>query len=116
MAGFGVFEGVLDHAIYAAAARTAFEAGAQVREILDIAGRNHFHIAILGVAHPAAQFQLAGFALHEPAKTYALHSALNEKVENHRQGQFGKLGVGCATRKSRRMRETAKARVDSRSF
>ena len=79
---FAVVERVLNDAIDAAAARAAFEAGAQIFEIGGLAGSDNFNGAIFGVAHPAAQFEFAGLALHEPAETYALYAALNEEVKD----------------------------------
>ncbi len=76
-------EMVLDEAIDAAAARAAAKAGAQLGQVIGLAGGNHFHVAVFGVAHPAAQVELAGLALHKPAEADALHAALNEEMKNH---------------------------------
>ena len=48
---------------------------AQVAELLARAGRHHFNIAILAVAHPARDTQLRGLALHEPAEADALYAS-----------------------------------------
>ena len=53
--GFALIEKVLDEAIDAAAARAAAQAGAQLGQVGHVARRHHFHMAVLGVAHPAAQ-------------------------------------------------------------
>ncbi len=74
---------MLDEAVDAGAARAAAEAGAELVQIAGIARRDNFHIAVLGVAHPAAQIEFAGLALHEPAKAHPLYAALNEKMEDH---------------------------------
>ena len=42
-----------------------------------------FHFAGIGVADPAAQTQLGGLAVHEPAKANALHAPADEEVEHH---------------------------------
>jgi hypothetical protein len=78
-----VFENMLDQPVYAASARTTAEAGTQFGQVGFVAVSNHFHIAVLGVAHPAAQVKFAGLAVHIPAEAHALHAALNEEVKNH---------------------------------
>ncbi len=83
MIGFFVIEVVLDEAINAAAARATAEAVAEVREVFGRAGSYDFNIAVFGVAYPAAQVELAGFAVNERAEAYALHPALNEEMKNH---------------------------------
>ena len=47
---------------------------AQVAELLARAGRHHFNIAILAVAHPTGDTKLRRFALHKPAEADALHA------------------------------------------
>ncbi len=81
--GFAIVEEMLDDAIDAASAGAAMEAVSQLDEIRFVAGCDDFYIAILSVAHPAAQLELAGFALHEPAEANALYPSLNQKVKNH---------------------------------
>ena len=81
--GFAFIEKMLDQAIHAAAARAAAQAGAQLVQVGFVAVDYYLHIAIFGVAHPAAQIELAGLAMDIPAEAYALYAALNEEVKNH---------------------------------
>jgi hypothetical protein len=74
---------VLDDAVDTAATGAAAEAGAELIQVRLIAMDQHFYIAIFGVADPAAEVELAGFAVNVPAEAYTLYSALNEEVENH---------------------------------
>ena len=74
---------MLDQAIDAAAARTAAQAGAQLGQVSLIAMGHHLHIAVLGIAHPAAQIQFTGFAVHIPPKANPLHATLNQKMKDH---------------------------------
>jgi hypothetical protein len=74
---------VLDYAVDTAASWAAAEAGAELFEVGLFAVDYYFHIAIFGVAHPAAEVELAGFAVNVPAEAYTLYAALNEEVENH---------------------------------
>ena len=76
---------LLDQAVHAGAARSATKAGAELIQIAGLTRRYNLQVAFLRVAHPAAQAELAGLALHEPAKTNPLNAALNEKMENHRK-------------------------------
>ena len=94
LAGFRIVEGVFDNAIDAAAARAALEAGAQLGEILSMAGGHDFNVAVFSVAHPAAQLELAGFAVNEPAETHALNATLNEEMKNHRPRSVWQSGCG----------------------
>jgi hypothetical protein len=90
---------VLNQAINAAAARAAAQTGAKLGEVGFTASGYDFDIAIFGVANPAAQFELAGFAVNKPAKAYSLHTALNQKMENHRDRPVPVLQMSrmCAT-------------------
>ena len=42
-----------------------------------------FDIAVFRVADPAAEVELAGFAMDEPAEANALYAATDEEVKNH---------------------------------
>ncbi len=81
--GFAFVQMVLDDAVDAGAARAAAEAGTKLIEVAGVARRHHFHVAVLGVAHPSAQVKLAGLALYKPAETDSLYTALNEEMKNH---------------------------------
>jgi hypothetical protein len=81
--GFAFVEIVFDEAVDAAATGAAAQAGAQFGQVGFFAVGDHFHFAVFGVAHPAAQVEFAGFAVNEPAEAYSLHATLNEKVKNH---------------------------------
>jgi hypothetical protein len=81
--GFAVGEDVLDYAVDAAATRAAAEAGAEFIQVRLFAMDYHFHIAIFGVADPAAEVELAGFAVNVPAEAYTLYAAFDQEVENH---------------------------------
>jgi len=74
---------VLYYAVDAASTRTAAQAGAEFVEVSLFAVDYHFNIAVFGVAHPAAQVELAGFAVNVPAEAYTLYAAFDEEVENH---------------------------------
>ena len=74
---------MLDQAIHAAAARSAAQAGAQLGQVGLVAMRNHLYVALFGVAHPAAQVQLAGFAVYVPPEPNPLHAALNQEMKDH---------------------------------
>jgi hypothetical protein len=77
---------VLDEAVDAAAAGASAEALAEIGEVFDRTGCDDFDIAFFGVADPAVEVEFAGFAMDEPAESYALDAALNEEVENHSSG------------------------------
>jgi len=81
--GFLFVQVVFDEAIDAAAARATAETFTKVGQIFSGAGRDDFDVAVFGVAHPAAEVELAGFAVNIPAESDALYPALNEEVENH---------------------------------
>ncbi len=81
--GFFIVEVMFDEAIDAAAARSAAKALAEFVEVFGGAGGDNFDVAVFGVADPAAQFQLAGLALHEPAESDSLDAAADEEVKNH---------------------------------
>ncbi len=81
-AGFTLSQGVFYHAIDTAAARAAANARAQLVEIGDFSSGQNFNMALLGVAHPTVQAQLARLALHKPAKANSLYTSLDKKMEN----------------------------------
>src|SRR5271157_1028710 len=54
--------------------RALLQLAAQRTMLLARARRHHFNIAILAVAYPSGYANLSGFALHGPAKAYALHA------------------------------------------
>jgi hypothetical protein len=81
--GLTIGQRVLDDAVDARATRAAAKAGAKLIQVAGFASGNHFHIAVLSVAHPSAQIQLAGLALHKPAKADTLHTALNKEMNHH---------------------------------
>ena len=68
---------MLNEAVYAASARTSAKAGSQFGQVGLLAMRHYLHLAIFGVAHPAAQVEFAGLAVYEPAKANSLHATLN---------------------------------------
>src|ERR1700722_3624019 len=80
-AGLFFVEIVLDEAVDPAPSRAAAQASAQLIQVGLIAMRNHFHIAVFGIAHPSAQVKLAGFAMDKPAEAHTLHAALNQKMK-----------------------------------
>ncbi len=79
---FALGELVLGHLIDAAAARAFAQRGAQFGKALFIAADDDFDVAIFRVTHPAFEGKLAGFAMHKPAKSYALDSAFDEEMED----------------------------------
>ena len=52
---------------------------AQLFQVFRLAGGDDFDLAVIGVADPAAQAKLGGFAMDEPAKADALHAASMRK-------------------------------------
>src|SRR5579863_7716294 len=83
--GLAFVEVMLDELIDPGAARATAKAGTEFAEILAGSGRHHLHVAVLGVAHPAAQIQFPGFAMHEPAEAHTLDTSANEEVKDHRR-------------------------------
>ena len=75
---------MFDQVIHAAAAGSAAQAGTQLGQVFSATRCDDFHVAVLGVAYPAAQVEFAGLAVHEPAKAYTLHTSSNQKMKNHR--------------------------------
>src|ERR1700733_7106282 len=69
--------------IHAAAARSFGEQRLQVLQLGFFAHRNHFHVTALRIAHPTAQTQRCGLAMHKPAKAHALHAAFDEVIADH---------------------------------
>jgi hypothetical protein len=99
--GFGFFELVLDDLVDTAAAGAFFELGAEFVEVFGRAGGDEFDVAGVGVADPAAQAELGGFAMDEPAKADALNAAADEEVKNH---QRVKCLVSCGARQGEVLR------------
>jgi len=91
-----LIEVVFDKTVDAAAARATAKAGTQFVNVAGRTGGDHFDVTVLRVADPTAQIELRGFALHEPAKTDALYTTLDEEMENHAsQGQFCRCARGA---------------------
>jgi hypothetical protein len=82
-AGFGLVHVVLDYVVDAGAAGAFAEAGAKLVEVAGAACGDDFDVAVLGVADPAAEVELGGLALDEPAEADALDAAADQEVENH---------------------------------
>jgi len=82
--GFGFVELVLDDLVDAAAAGTFLKLGAEFSEVFGWAGGEDFDVSSVSVADPAAEAELGGFAVDEPAKADALNAAADEEVKNHR--------------------------------
>ena len=78
--GFLFIEVVFDKAVDPASAGAAAEAPAEFVEVFGGAGGDDFDVAVFGVADPAAEVNLAGFAVNEPAEADTLYAALNEEV------------------------------------
>lgn len=76
---------MLDNCIDTAATRTLVQLAAQIGELIGIACSQHFYLAGIVIAHPAAQAELSGFAMHKPAKANALHTPADDEVKNHRK-------------------------------
>jgi hypothetical protein len=68
---------VFHEAVDAGAARAAAKTGTKLGEVGGVTGGNNFHVAVFGVAHPAAQLKFTRLTLHKPAKAYTLHPPLN---------------------------------------
>src|SRR5436305_14468412 len=88
---------MFDELVDAGAARALAESGAEIGEVFDGPGRDHFHVAVLGVAYPAAEVQIAGLAMHEPAKSHALHTPADEEVKHQRRPVL-QIGFGLRNR------------------
>jgi hypothetical protein len=85
---------MLQDVIDAGATGAAAEAGPKFVEVVGRAGSEDFHVAIFGIADPAAEVEFAGFAVNKPPEADALHAAANEEVENHRMASLQKAGLG----------------------
>jgi hypothetical protein len=81
---FALGKFVFDDGIDAASTRALAQLYAEIFKSLRIACCDDFNLAGIGVAHPAAQAKLSGFAVNKPAKADALHTPTDEKVNNHR--------------------------------
>jgi hypothetical protein len=81
---FALGQFVFDYGIDAASARALAQLDAEIFKRLRIACGYDFNLAGIGIAHPAAQAQLSGFAVNKPAKADALHTPADEKVDDHR--------------------------------
>jgi hypothetical protein len=77
VAGFGIVHVVLDEVVYAGASGASAEAGTELGEVAGAARSYHLHVAVLGVADPATEVELGGFALDVPAKADPLDAAAN---------------------------------------
>lgn len=99
--GLAFIEDMFDNAIDTAAARAEFETGAQLIEIGRVSGRDDFYIALLSVAHPTAQLELAGLPMNEPAKANPLHAPLNLEMNDHGLQPLPVLQSWCRPRNLR---------------
>jgi hypothetical protein len=86
---FALGKGVLDDTVDAAAAWAFAERCAQLVQIFGFAGGYDFDVAVFGIANPAFEFELAGFAVNEPAEADALDASADEEVKDH-ESQFGR--------------------------
>ena len=77
---------MFDHCIHATSARPFGQRQLQVLQLIGLARSQHLDVPVRSVAHPAAQSKLRRLALHEPAKTNALHTALDQKMLHHNGG------------------------------
>jgi len=84
---------VLDDGVYAAAAGAFAKLGAEIGEVVRVAGGYDFYLAGVGVADPAVQVELGGFAVDEPAEADALHASANKEVENHQKSVYLELSA-----------------------
>jgi hypothetical protein len=74
---------VFEEAVDAAASWTAAKALAEFVKIFGGACRDYLDVAVFGVADPAAEVELAGFAVNKPTKADTLYASLDKEVENH---------------------------------
>ena len=74
---------MFDDGVDAAAAGAFVELGAEFGEVFRVAGGDDFDVAGVGVADPAAEAELGGFAVDEPAEADALDAAADEEVKDH---------------------------------
>jgi hypothetical protein len=81
---FLIIKIVLYKAIHSAPSRSPAKACAQFRQVVGTARGHNLHVAVLGIAYPAAQIQFAGLAMDKPSEPNALHSTLNQEMKNHR--------------------------------
>jgi hypothetical protein len=77
---------MLDNGVHSAATRPLAQRGLKLDEGLLFAGRNDFHVTVVGIAHPAFQAESGSFAMDIPAKTDALNASFDEVVANHGAG------------------------------
>ena len=89
---------MFDEVIDAAAAWTSAQAGAEFGKVFDAAGGDNFNLAFFSVSHPAAEVELAGLSVDEPAKAHTLYATLNQEMKNHRfetKASFADARPGC---------------------
>src|SRR5438105_12515589 len=80
--------------IDAAAAGASAEGDHEVLKLVGLAGGEDFDRSVVGVADPAVEAELGGFAMHEPAESDALDAAFDEEVLHHDRS----LSQGCGGR------------------
>lgn len=68
---------MLNDTIDTAAAGAFVERCAELVEVFRLSGNHHFDLAVFGIADPAFEVELAGFAVYEPAEADALDASLN---------------------------------------
>jgi hypothetical protein len=99
--------------IHATTTRAAVKARPKLGNVLRFARCDHLYIAVFCVTHPAAKFELAGFALHKPAKANTLHAAFNQEMKDHDLEPSSVLQM-CSPCASRYSRSCSNRRVRTR--
>ncbi len=75
--GFRFRQLLLQDGVDAASSRALAEGRLQLGKVSRIAGGDDLDMAVFGVAHPAAEIDRGGFAMHEPAESNALDAAFD---------------------------------------
>jgi hypothetical protein len=81
--GFGVNQSLHENGVNAASARAFVQSFVELGQVRFIAGGNDLNVTVFGIADPAAKVEGSGFAMNEPAKSYALDAAFDELVVDH---------------------------------
>lgn len=74
---------MFDNRINSAASRTLSQGNLQLREQRFIARGHKLNVSLVGILHPTVQAKLGSLPLHKPAEANTLHTAFDQKMENH---------------------------------
>jgi hypothetical protein len=83
--------------IYTATARSTFQQGSQLRQLLQSSGHHNLHLARLGITDPTLQPASSSFPVDKPAEANSLNAAFDNVMPDHNEsglcpGEIGALG------------------------